>query len=86
MLTKLCLAMFLSCDFVVYLSAQSTDATVTGTISDSSGGSIPGVTVTSVNTKTGVIGTAKTNSAGVYLFAALEPGSYKLSAKHQGFQ
>ena len=82
MSSKLFLAMLLC----LSLPAQSTDASVTGTISDRSGGSIPSVAVSAVNTKTGVISTTRTNSSGVYLFAALEPGSYKLTAEHQGFQ
>ena len=39
-----------------------------------------------MNTKTGVVGTTQTNGSGVYLLAALEPGSYKFTAEHQGFQ
>src|SRR3954468_14226993 len=65
--------------------AQST-STVQGTISDSSGGVLPGVTVTVRNTATGVERTGATDAAGEYLAAALPPGHYRVEATLSGFQ
>lgn len=65
---------------------QSTNATVTGTISDSSGALIPGVTVTAANTATGVVTTVITNETGAYNFGSLLPGAYKLTAELPGFR
>src|SRR6185295_8627567 len=77
--------------FVLFASvtpafAQSTSATVSGTIDDGTGALIPGVTVTATNTGTGVATTVLSNEAGTYNFASLPPGAYTVSAKLPGFQ
>src|SRR5262245_59148532 len=61
-------------------------ATVGGTVTDSSGAFIPGVTVTATNTQTGVVTTVITNETGVYNFASLQPGLYGIKAELPGFQ
>src|SRR6266496_333828 len=66
--------------------AQTNNATVGGTVADSSGALIPGVTVTATNTGTGIVNTVVTNESGAYNFASLQPGTYKLSAELPGFQ
>ena len=48
------------------LSAQTTFATITGTVTDPTGAVVPGVTVTATNLSTNVPTTVKTNEAGVY--------------------
>src|SRR5207248_6445143 len=60
--------------------------TVGGTVADASGALIPGVTVTATNTGTGIVNTVVTNEAGAYQFAALQPGTYKISAELPGFK
>ena len=72
--------------FSVYAMAQTTNATLGGTVADPSGAFIPGVTVTATNTATGIVNTAVTNESGVYQFASLQTGSYKVSAELPGFQ
>ena len=62
------------------------NATLSGTVNDSTGALIPGVEVTARNTETGVVSTAITNEAGTYRFASLQPGSYEASAALPGFQ
>src|SRR5205823_14418006 len=66
--------------------AQTSNATVGGTVSDSSGALIPGVTVTATNTGTGIANSAVSNESGAYNFPALQPGTYKVSAELPGFQ
>ena len=66
--------------------AQSTDATVSGTISDPSGAHVVGVTVIALNNSTGVASSTTTNDAGVFIFAALPPSQYRISAEHTGFR
>src|SRR5579883_1524146 len=66
--------------------AQTTNATLGGTVSDSSGALIPGVTVTATNNATGIASTAITNESGVYQFASLQTGTYKVTAELPGFQ
>src|SRR5437868_8090419 len=72
--------------FSVYGFAQTSNATVGGTVADSTGALIPGVTVTATNTGTGIVNTVVTNEAGAYQFAALQPGTYKISSELPGFQ
>lgn len=64
---------------------QSSNASLSGTVADVSGGVLPGVTITTTNTGTGVVTTAKSNSAGIYNFPSLLPGVYKVSAEMTGF-
>ena len=68
------------------LSAQTTDATVSGTVTDSSGAHVAGVQVAAVHTETGVATNTATNATGVYVFAALQPGTYNFTAEHPGFR
>jgi hypothetical protein len=59
---------------------------ISGTISDTSGALIPGVSVTSTNTDTGVTTTVVSNETGAYNFASLPPGTYKVAAELSGFK
>src|SRR5881409_24679 len=74
--------------FVVFSSAlaQTTNATLGGTVSDSTGALIPGVTVRTTNIQTGIASTSTTNETGAYNFPSLETGVYKVSAELSGFQ
>src|SRR5438105_14821486 len=69
-----------------YTFAQTSNATVGGTVSDSTGALIPGVTITATNTATGIVTTVISNEAGAYQFASLQPGTYDLKADLAGFQ
>src|SRR5437773_2725473 len=66
--------------------AQSSNATLGGTVSDATGALIPGVTITATNAQTGIVVTAVSNETGAYQFAALQPGVYKVSADLPGFR
>src|SRR5205809_6640411 len=66
--------------------AQTSNATLGGTVSDASGALIPGVTITATNTGTGIVTTVLSNEAGAYQFASLQTGTYKLTAELAGFQ
>ena len=56
-----------------------------GTITDSSGGSVAGATVTITNTESRIERTATSASDGSYQFLLLPPGTYKLTVTAQGF-
>ena len=62
------------------------NATVTGTVTDATGALIPAVEVTATNVNTGIEITQISNETGSYLFASLQPGSYRVSAALSGFQ
>jgi hypothetical protein len=67
-------------------SQGSTTATVRGTIQDSSGGIVPGATVTLTNAGTKSVQTATSDDRGQYLFAGLFPGTYDLKVELSGFK
>ena len=66
-------------------AAQSTNAAVDGTVSDSGGGVLPGVTITITNEAMGLVRTAVTGDRGAYRVSELPPGRYRLRAELQGF-
>ena len=61
------------------------NATVVGTITDTSGAVVPGAAITVANVNTGVARTAVTNSTGYYRVENLIPGQYTLSVESKGF-
>ena len=66
--------------------AQVTTADLVGTVRDTSGAIVPGVTVVLTNEATGVSRTVTTGPAGTYIFTTLQPGRYRLNAEIQGFR
>jgi hypothetical protein len=60
--------------------------TITGEVKDSTGGSVPGATVTAQNVATNAVRTQVTNEAGAYTFPAMPPGMYQVKAELQGFK
>ena len=66
-------------------AAQGT-ATIRGTVTDASGGVLPGATVTITNTGTKDVRTAVTDDRGGYTFASLFNGSYELKVELEGFK
>ena len=66
--------------------SQSSNATLSGTVSDSAKALIPGVTISATNTETGVVTTGITNESGTYSLSGLLPGVYKVTAELPGFQ
>jgi hypothetical protein len=68
------------------LYSQSGNARVSGTIDDTTGAVLPGVSVTATNTVTGIVTTVVSNESGAYNFASLLPGPYKVTAELPSFQ
>jgi hypothetical protein len=83
----------LACTFVCLLLAASvaqaqgvgTSGDITGTVVDSVGAVLPGVTISVVDTKTGLKRTVATDGAGQYRAAGLSPSTYEVSAALSGF-
>ncbi|OFW29760.1 MAG: hypothetical protein A3J28_18185 [Acidobacteria bacterium RIFCSPLOWO2_12_FULL_60_22] len=61
-------------------------AGLSGIIRDQSGGVVPGVTVTAVQTETGVTRTTVSNNTGLYSIPNLRPGQYTVRAELSGFR
>ncbi len=66
--------------------AQTGLATITGIVMDSSGGAIPGATVTATNQATNVPYTGVTNAAGSYVITGVPIGQYVVRVELQGFK
>lgn len=66
--------------------AQTSNATLHGTITDASGGVLPGVTVKLQSLATSLQRDAVTNSAGLYVFNFLPAGQYVVTAELTGFK
>lgn len=66
--------------------AQETTATVVGTVTDSSGGVLPGVTVSLRHTATGRTFDAVTSTEGGYVATLLPIGGYEITFNLSGFQ
>jgi hypothetical protein len=66
-------------------AAFAQNAQVTGTVKDSSGGIIPGATVTARNTETGLTRVGVTDGNGEFRLPSLPPGHYSVSTELSGF-
>ena len=67
------------------LLAQST-GTISGFVTDPTGASVPGASVTATLVQQQVTRTVQSNEGGFYTFNALPPGDYTLEAEKTGFQ
>jgi hypothetical protein len=79
------LALTLSLGFTAAF-AQTTSATVTGTVTDPSGAAIPGASVILENTQTHLQSKVNANSSGFYRVAGLIPGIYRATITRNGFK
>src|SRR5215208_5888874 len=66
--------------------AQVTTATIVGTVHDTSGGALPGVTVTARNVDTGFVHDVPSSDTGAYRLEFLPIGPYLVEATLQGFK
>jgi carboxypeptidase family protein/TonB-dependent receptor-like protein len=66
--------------------SQAANGTIEGTITDSSGAVIPGVTVTITSAETGVERVLVTNERGLYRAPLLPLGTYRVIVELQGFK
>ena len=68
-----------------FAQVSATTGSINGKVTDSSGGVLPGVTVTASSPSMQGIRTDVTNEAGEYRFPAVPPGTYKLVYELGGF-
>src|SRR5574341_599686 len=66
--------------------AQSATATLSGTITDENGGVVPSTQITVLNAATSIKRETTTNDSGYFTVPLLPPGSYTLTATHDGFK
>ena len=67
-------------------TAQDPRGAVQGRVVDSSGGALPGTTVTVANTATGTVNTAVTDEQGRYSIPFIAPGAYDTTVELTGFK
>ncbi|HKC65714.1 MAG TPA: TonB-dependent receptor, partial [Pyrinomonadaceae bacterium] len=65
--------------------AQTATATLSGTVMDEAGASIPSVNITLLNLSTALQRHATTDDEGSYTIPLLPPGRYNVTAQHAGF-
>jgi hypothetical protein len=65
---------------------QAVNATLLGTVTDSSAAAVANVKVTITETNTGISRTSQTNESGNYVFPDLPPGTYTVTAEQPGFK
>src|SRR5467141_3445061 len=65
---------------------QAVNATLLGTVTDSSGAAVSNAKVTITETNTGISRTSQTNESGNYISPDLPPGTYTVTAELSGFK
>src|SRR5579871_2169328 len=68
------------------LLAHGQEATIVGTVTDPTGGVVPGVNITITNASTGLARIVTTNDVGQYVAPDLPIGKYDLRAEAKGFK
>lgn len=66
--------------------AQTTSATISGLVTDSSGAVVVDAEVQLQSVERGSTQSAKTNNAGIYVFAGVQPGQYQVRVQKAGFK
>ena len=77
-------AIMLCAQFAIAQNTNSGD--IRGTVTDSTGALIPGVTVTTLDIDTGVAKSYVTDQAGLYDTSSILPGNYRVTFTKQGFE
>jgi len=70
----------------ISLPAQTVTATLVGTVKDATGAVVPSAAVTVTQLSTNIARRAQSNESGDYSFSLLQPGSYQVTAEHEGFR
>ena len=82
-LTTLFLALVLSCGLAF---GQTATGSMSGTITDANGASVPGVKLTATNTDNGTKLETVSTDAGLYVFPSVAAGGYSLAVEKAGFK
>jgi len=76
----------LAMSLAAFPQSDVSGATIKGTILDQNGAVVVGAVVTAKNTSTGLVRSDKSNSEGIYLIQALQPGVYEIRIEATGFE
>src|SRR5229473_1832163 len=72
--------------FAYAVVGQTETATVSGLVTDRTGGAVAGAEVRLQSVERGTVTTTTTNTAGIYIFPSIHPGQYQISVQKQGFK
>jgi hypothetical protein len=84
-ITRILMALCLMATSWTAAHAQSGDARVTGTVTDTTGAAIPGATITLTNTDTNAVSKATSSGDGNFTINALPIGNYHAKVVMKGF-
>ena len=79
------IALLMGMGLYTRVSAQAVGATLSGTVTDQSGGVVPKADVAILNTGTAETRNVSTNADGIYSAPNLQPGSYSITVTAAGF-
>jgi outer membrane receptor protein involved in Fe transport len=65
--------------------AQFEKATISGTVTDTTGAAVVGAEVKATSVNTGTVRTATTNDSGLFTLTNMAPDTYEVTASHAGF-
>jgi hypothetical protein len=85
-LRLLCILTLLACLAAGIGWSQAVNATLLGTVTDTSGAVVPNAKVTATETGTNVSRTGQTNESGNFVFPDLPPGNYSITVEVAGFK
>ena len=83
---NICLALALTIAAIAPAAAQEITGTISGTVTDGTGASLPGVTVTATLTNRNLVREAITTTGGTYTLAFLPGGTYDVTFSLSGFK
>jgi hypothetical protein len=65
---------------------QADTATISGVVTDATGAIISGAAVELESVERGTVTKAESNSSGIYVFASIQPGEYRIAVRMLGFK
>jgi outer membrane receptor protein involved in Fe transport len=72
--------------FAAVAQGQSETATVSGLVTDTTGGTVPQAEVHLQSVDRGTVETTMSNNAGIYVFPSVQPGQYQVTVRKPGFK
>src|SRR5260370_33754449 len=84
-MNRLSLLIALAVLFATAAFAQTTFGSITGTVTDASGLTVPGADIVGKETSSGYVYQAKTNESGIFTLPNLREGSHDVSVTASGF-
>src|SRR4051812_34059077 len=70
----------------LWLAAQTSSGSIHGRVIDPTGQAVPGAHLTLVRQDTGDVRTFTSDTVGEFVFTSMQPGTYDLTAKLDGFK